>query len=251
MTRFTIQLNELSERLRLPQPARSRILLEVAGDLDALFRTYVGRGLTEEEAEREALSRVDLSDEALDGLCSVHGGWFRRFTEALAHRAGPVWERVVLVGIALGAVALSGALLHAVPMARAAGAWLVPVVGAAVGALSVGAWKAWVLLLIGDQRPTRLRVGLDAVLGLSVLQIFIAFGALWVTALGAFGSVGHGALRAGLLAMHWLQGSLALLIMSSSLAILSGLVWFFLLMKVVSIEHREATALLEDWGSGG
>jgi hypothetical protein len=239
-------LRALSDRLDLPQPARSRILVEVSGDLEALFESYRGRGLSAEEAEREALARIDLSSEALEALVRVHGGWFRRFVDALAHRAGALWERVLLVLLIVGSVALSGGLLQAVPMSRAAGPWLVPVGCAAVGALIVAVWKAWELLLLGDHRPSRLRRGLDALLGLSVLQMFLAFTGLWLTAIGATGSIAGDPMQAGTLTMRWLERSLALLIPGLGVALLSGLVWFFLLMKVVSIEHQEATALLAD-----
>jgi len=251
MSRFTPALRALSERLRLPQAARSRILLEISGDLDDLFRTCLERGLSEEEAEREAMSRVDLSEEALDDLCRVHGGWLRRVADTLARTAGPVWERALLVVLALGAVGLGGGVLQAVPMSRAAGVALVPVVAVALAGLAAGIRKAWVLMVLGDQRPARLRSGLDAVLGLSVLQIFVAFGALWVTAVGAFRSTAREPLQAGLMTMHWLQSSLALLVVSLSLAIVVGLLWFFLLINVVSIEHREAAALLGGWGEEG
>lgn len=251
MSRFAARLRDLSERLSLPQPARSRILLEISGDLEALFETYRERGLSEEDAAREALSHIDLSDDSLAGLCRVHGGWFRRFVETLAHRAGPVWERILLVVTALGAIGLSGVLLQAVPMSRAAGIRLVPVACVALAALGVGAWKAWVLILLGDHRPTRLRPGLDALLGLSVLQLFIAFGALWISAIHVVRSMASAPVRAGFATMAWLQSSLALLVLSLSLAILVGLVWFFLLTKVVSIEHREATALLRGLGTDG
>lgn len=251
MSRFTPRLRELSERLSLPQAARARILLEVSGDLEALFRRYVEKGLSEADAEREALSRIDLSDEALEELCRVHGGWFRRFVETLAHRAGPTWERLLLIGLAVAALVLSGVLLQAVPMSKAAGVGFIPVAGVTLAALSMAAWKVWELFLVRDHRPARLRFGLDALVGLSVLQVFLAFGALWVSAVHVFRSTTTAPAQAGLATMGWLEGSLALLVLSLSLAIVVGLVWFFLLTRVVSIEQREATALLEAWGTEG
>jgi len=251
MSRFTTVLRDLSERLNLPQPARSRILLEISGDLDGLYQSFRDRGLSEADAEREALARVDLSGEALEALCRVHGGWFRRSVDTLAHRAGPGWERAVLVLLVLGCVALSGGLLQAVPMSRAAGIWLLPVGCTALCAVVIAVWKAWVLLLVGDHRPKRLRRGLDALLRLSVLQPVLAFGAVWITALGAMRSVGREPVAAGMTTMRWLESSLALLIPSLGMALVTGLLWFLLLRKVVSVEHHEATALLADPVAGG
>ena len=47
-----------------------------------------------------------------------------------------------------------------------------------------------------------------------------------------------------MLTMRWLQGALALLDMSLSLALVGGVLWFFLLGKVASIEHDDAASLL-------
>jgi len=246
MSRFTAVLRDLSDRLSLPQPARSRILLEVSGDLEALFQSFLERGLSEEDAEREALAHIDLSSDAIQDLGRVHGGWFRRFVDTLAHRAGPRWERALLVLLILGGVVLSGSLLNAVPMSRAAGIWLLPVGCAALGALIVAVWKGYVLLLLRDHRPRRLRRGLGALVGLSVLQVFLAFGGVWFTGIGAVRLITHEPLQAGVVTMQWLQHSLALLILGLSLGLLGGLVWFFLLTRVVSIEHQEATALLAE-----
>ncbi len=246
MSRFTVVLRDLSDRLSLPQPARSRILLEISGDLEALFQSFLERGLSEEEAEQEALAHIDLSSEAIQDLGRVHGGWFRSFVDTLAHRAGPRWERALLVLLILGGVLLSGALLNAVPMSRAAGIWFLPVGCTALGALIVSGWKTYVLFLLRDHRPRRLRRGLDTLLGLSVLQVFLAFGGVWFTGVGSVRSIAREPLRAGVVTMQWLQHSLALLILALSLGLLAGLVWFFLLTRVVSIEHQEAAALLAD-----
>jgi hypothetical protein len=250
MNRFAPELRRLSGRLSLPQPARCRVLLEISGDLEDLFQSYRDKGLPPEDAEREALNRIDLSDEALAELRRVHGGWLRRFADGLAGRMGPTWERALLAALGLGGVVLGGGILRAVPMSRAAGLGLVPVAGLALAGLAIGAGRVWNLFVRGDHRPARLRAGLDAIARLSVLQLFVAFGALWVTALGAVRATEGRAPRAvGLMTMHWLQGSLALLVLSLSLAIVVGLVWFFLLMHVVSIERREAVALLGAWAA--
>ena len=246
MSRFTGLLRSLSDRLDLPQPARSRILLEIAGDLEALFQSFVDKGLPEEEAERETLAQVDLSDEALEALGRVHGGWFRRVVYALAQRGGAGWERALLVLLVGGGVILSGGVLQAVPMSRVAGLWFLPVACAALGAVVVAVWKAYVLFLVGDHRPLRLRRGLGLLLGLSVLEIFLAFQGLGAAAVGTVRAIVREPGQAGVVTMHWLQSGLGLLIPSLSLALLGGLAWFFLLTKIVSIEHQEATALLAD-----
>ena len=246
MSRFAASLREISGRLNLPQPARARVLTEIAGDLDDLYQAFLERGASEEDAERQALGRIDLSDDALRGLARVHGSWFRRLSDSIAERAGSRWELALVGLLVLLAVFLSGAVVQAVPISRAAGPWLIPVACAAVATLGIGAWKAHVLWLRGDHRPKGLRTGLGAMLGLSVLQLFLAFTGVWVTAWSTFRALRLDPTQAAIMTMHWLLGVLALLVMSLSLALVSGLAWFILLGKVASIERAEAAALLPD-----
>ncbi|MCG6990218.1 MAG: hypothetical protein LJF06_18915 [Gemmatimonadetes bacterium] len=246
MSRFEAVLREISGRVNLPQPARTRVLAEIAGDLDDFFQAFLERGASEEDAERQALGHIDLSDEALRDLARVHGNWFRRLSDSIAERAGSRWELTLVGLLVLLAVFLSGAVVQAVPICRAAGAWLIPVACAAVATLGIGAWKAHVLWLRGDHRPKGLHAGLGAMLGLSVLQLFLAFAGVWVTAWAALRAVGLEPAQAGITTMHWLLGALALLVMGMSLALVCGLAWFILLGKVASIERAEAAALLPD-----
>lgn len=244
MSRFGGTLQELSRRLSLPHQVRSRVLLEVSGDLNDLFETFLNRGYPEAEAEREALSHVDLSDETLRELARVHGGWFRRFTDMIAERAGHRWERALAVLLVAAGLVLSGALVQAVPMSRAAGPWLLPVLVAALVSAALGLWKAYGLWLRGDHRPQTLHAGLGVMLFMAVLELFLAFGAVGLSALQVVRAMGSAPERSGLMTMEWLLASLALLVMSLSLAMVGALAWFFLAGRVATIERREAAALL-------
>jgi len=244
MSRFREALSDISARISLPQRARARVLLEIAGDLEDLYRAFRARGASEEEAERQALERVDLSDEALRALAWVHGGWFRRLSDAVAERAGSRWEAVTLGVLVVAAVFLSGAVLQAAPMARAAGRWLLPVAGAAAVSLGIGLWKGWVLWLRRDHRPGGLRSGLGALLALTILQLFLAFGGVWVGAWRTLRAIRLEPALAGAATMTWLLGALALLVLGLSLAVLGGLLWFLLLGSVDAIERAEAATLL-------
>jgi hypothetical protein len=244
MRRFAGALRDISERVSLPYPARARVLIEIAGDLDAVYASFRARGATPDEAEREALERVDLSDDALRALVRIHGGWLRRLSDALAERAGSRWEAALVGLLVLGTIVLSGAVLEAAPMSRAAGSALLPVAAAAVAAWAVGAWKAHRLWLRGDHRPRGLRRGMGTLLALTLLQLFLAFEGVGATGLGAVRAIRLEPAMAGPATLAWLLSALALLVMGTSLTLLAGLVWFLLLGKVASIERAEAATLL-------
>ena len=132
MRGFEAALGEISARVDLSQQARARVLTEIAGDLDDLRQAFLERGASEEEAERQALAHIDLSDEALRDLARVHGNWYRRLSDSIAERAGSRWESALVGLLVFSAVILGGAVVQAVPMSRAAGPWLIPVACAAM-----------------------------------------------------------------------------------------------------------------------
>lgn len=78
MERFGRVLRRVDRRLEAPEPERSRILAEMAGDLKDLYVAYRERGLDEEEARRRALEWFAPSQEAVDGLRVVHTPWIER-----------------------------------------------------------------------------------------------------------------------------------------------------------------------------
>jgi hypothetical protein len=106
MSRFNVFLHRTGERLALPKATRSLILVEIASDLEELFNHYVQQGVSEEEAVARAEEKVDMSDEALAELVRIHSesrGW----TDRMARRVQPFWERLALALIVLFFVATS------------------------------------------------------------------------------------------------------------------------------------------------
>ena len=75
--KFVPELRRISAELRLPEPARSRVLLEMAADLEALYLHFRERGLTDDEAVALAGERLLASPEAVDGLILAYSpeGW--------------------------------------------------------------------------------------------------------------------------------------------------------------------------------
>ena len=111
MSEFGSVLRSLSDRLDLPQPARSRVLIEVAADLADLEAVYAERGSTPEQAREQALERLDLSDEAIRELVRVHGSPLRRGLDRLGERGRRRWERLALAALLLFLLAGTRALL--------------------------------------------------------------------------------------------------------------------------------------------
>ena len=78
MSDFAAALQRIDARLHLPQPARSRVILELASDLEDLYGHYQSKGLSKAEAREAALADLDASDEVLTALSEVHASGARR-----------------------------------------------------------------------------------------------------------------------------------------------------------------------------
>ena len=62
MNQFTPLLKQLNSRLDLPQPQKSRILLEISADLNDLYDLYVSQGHSREEAKQRAEIKFDFDE---------------------------------------------------------------------------------------------------------------------------------------------------------------------------------------------
>lgn len=177
MNRFDPVLRRVERELDLPEPTRSRVLGEMAADLEDLYRVYRERGLAEEEAERRALSLLGASPAAVGELRAVHESvalrLLRRFSRPGEGRLGPGLVTILTLAV----VVTGGATLVGAGLLRS----MSPAVGvvAAVGALgaATAVWKAVGLHLHPEAlgRPVEREAG----------PVFFLAGASVVAGLGA------------------------------------------------------------------
>ena len=127
MNRFVPILKRFSENLDLPQPRKSQILLETAADLDDLFNYHLSRGLTEEEAQKKAEEKFNLSNEALKELVNIHQPRFRKFFLSLSPKVQILLERISFITVLCMITFLSGLILANADFIRSAGIFIWPV----------------------------------------------------------------------------------------------------------------------------
>jgi hypothetical protein len=245
MNRFTPALKELNGRLALPQPARARVLLEVAADLDDAFELGLGQGLSEGEAERLALDAFAPDSETVAQLVRVHGGLVAGLLDGASEQARSLWERAMLAAIAACALFMSGRLLVDFNIFSVAGRGSWPLVGLAAVAVVIVVAKSYQLFIRRDHRPRALRRGLGLLVAVASAQLAAGVSLVvidvygWLTALISI----------------WPQSPedpLKLLLRGSALAtiamfgaIASAVMWFFLNQRVARIEVAEAQLLLQ------
>lgn len=155
MHRFRRVLQRAERRLEAPEPERSRILVEMAGDLEDLYRTYRDRGLDEAEARRRAERWLAPSPAALASLREVHLPAFARLLDRLGGTTRGRIELALVALVASAAVAAGvfAALRSGAVVAASPGLWIVAALAAA--GLATGCRQAYALFVRGD----RLREG--------------------------------------------------------------------------------------------
>lgn len=240
MNRFQAILRHTNERLQLPQATRSRILLEMAGDLEDLYQHYRSEGLDEVEATRRAEEAFAVSDDALGRLVAVHRPALERLTE---HLAGG-WEKILLGALLAFAVLMGGhaAMASGGFLARA-GVFVWPVLALNAVALGIVLAKLHALVVRRGLDVRRLRSGLGGLL-------FAAAGSLAVGLNGSLVEVFLHLRRFAAGAPEYVLGNCmirvsALMIVAMVTAILAALAWFVLVRWAARIENRQADELLD------
>jgi hypothetical protein len=238
-------LSKISGRLSLPQPVKSRVVLELAADLEDLFEHFTAEGLPEDEAMTRAVERVQLSDEALARLIQVHGSPVSRLLERMSERTRTLWERLMLFLIALFLVAVIGREMLSASFFSDASRFLWPVAVLAMTGLVVALWKVYGLFLKHDHRVRRLRAGLGTLLALTVLTVLGTLFGVLVEMHQAALSVDNTARSLATESIMCVARIAPMIVFSLAAAVVLAVAWFALSSRVGRIEQAEASMLLD------
>jgi hypothetical protein len=244
MSRFTQALHEVDARLAIPEPGRSRILLEISADMEGLFQEYLERGASEAKAEAEVMDHFDLSEEALLELIRVHDTPLQRSLEHISGQVRGPWSRILMGILALFVVLGLGRVLLQGQLYRDASAvtWiLMPLL--AWGLWIAGSSFRWLYLTSGDG-GSGLRGGPRRILGIAGLMLVVTVCGLWLELyLGALrirGAPGEALVHL----VAWFHLSSATMVISLSGALILGFLWFFLESRARLRELNAAAELM-------
>jgi membrane protein YdbS with pleckstrin-like domain len=246
VNRFSDTLRHIDQRLSLPEPAKSRVLLEIAADLEGLYEHFSGQGQDDEQAAALALEHAELSDAALKRLVEVHASSPGRFIERLSERTASGWERLLLGVVVLFLVIVVGREILTWQLFAGASVFIWPLAGVAVIGLILILWKAYELLVKPDLR--RLRRGLRSLLALSVLSVLLGW-------FGFLLEMHSAALRVGTTALSLAHESVMCIARVAPMisfclvvAVVLAVAWFVLGSWAGRIEQAKAARLLEAGG---
>ena len=237
-------LRELDARLDLPQPARSRVILEIAADLEDTSRMLTERGLSIDEAREQATRRFEPSGDALREISAVHAAGFQRFLGRFSGASRRRWERVLLVLLFLFLLLGTRVLLPAPDLFANAGPGLLAVVTVTVGALLLSALKLYDAFVRQRQDSRRMRRGLDWILGLAGVDVFVGLSAFWLGLYGVAGRSTEDPATSLLYLFEWLVEGTATAILALQAAVLLSLLWYLLSRRTETVARFEAEALM-------
>jgi len=245
MSRFAQLLSDADARLTVPEPARSRILLEIAADMEDLHREYLGRGFSEEAADASVVDHFDLSEDVLRELVRVHDTPLQRSLENFSGQVRGTWSRLLMVVLALFVTVGSASLLFKGQLYRDASGLVWVLMPILATGLVIASGQVRRLAEAGDGWSPSRRSGLGRLLALAVFIVVVTAAGLWVelylSALRIRAVPGETMIHL----VGWLYMASATLVIALSGALVLGFLWFFLESRVRHQELTAAARLLE------
>lgn len=244
MKQFRETLRSINDRLDLPQPARSRVLLEIAADLRDMFDYYRGQGLAPDDAAAQAVEHCDLSDEVLAELTQLHTSAWRRFMDRFSEQAQSRWERALTVLMLLFIAAVTGRVIVTFDIFTTAHRWVWGAVVVTVAAMAFAGVKMYFAFIKQEHELRRLRAGLSSLLVAAGTDLLIGAYGNWIGMYRAVRLAEDDLAGFWRYAVEWLVEGASLMVICFAVAIVCALLWHVIASKVARIERAEVAGLL-------
>ncbi len=173
MNPFSNLLKNLNSKIELPQPAKSRILLEIAADLNDTYHLYLKRGLSETDAANKAREKFELSDEIIADLSKIHSGVFRQWIEKAMGKKQALWEKVLFVTFFLFLLISTLFIFISTPFFARASVFVYPILTVLIMAILLWLIKFYQLYLKNDHNVKRLHSGLNLFKIFGTVNLFL------------------------------------------------------------------------------
>ena len=180
MDPFKTLLMNINNKLELPQPTKSRIILEISADLNDAYHIFQSQGMSEKEAIGAAKQKFDLDKRSLNELVHVHQTSFRRWFDHLSTPAQTWWERVILICLLTFIIISGGVTIMKVPLVDQASPFVWIIFIFAIIASTVFLQKIYQIYIKKDHRLIIVKRGVPFLLFISGLSLgFCMWGYYW------------------------------------------------------------------------
>lgn len=245
MKRFREKLLEIEGKLDLPQPEKSRILLEIGSDMEDAFE-HLLEHYSEEEAEREVMKRFDISDGALAELVSLHDTFFRKVLRRISAQANSRWERILLTVTIISVISYSGRELLSTEIFAGSSLFVWPIAAASAVTLAASIYNFYRLYLKKDHYIKTLRKGLPVLIASGGVTILIGFYGTLYELNRTMAKIIMDTEKTMIYLMRWAMECSSMMIICLLSSIAAGLLWYIFMNKVGKIEIAEASWLFEN-----
>ena len=173
MKQFHKILSDLSKRLDVPQPKKSRILLEIAVDMEDLYNYYRRTGLDEKESLDAVKEQYTFSEESIAQLIQVHEPVLNRIMNRLSIQIKSSHQKIVLAVLLIIMTVSAVYAIVATPFIQNSSKMVWPVIGA--GLITIGLSCIQIIRLYSRfvSVHKKLRSGLSTILLLEGLILFM------------------------------------------------------------------------------
>jgi len=173
MNRFVSTIKMLDEKIDLPQPMKSRILLEISADLNDLFEYYKQKGLSDHEAEQKTQEKFHFDEKSIEELTEVYNTGFYRWLHTITDRTRNRWEKLALVFIILFSLFFVGQVILSSEFFLHSSVFVIPVLTIVFFALILLMIKFYKIYILKDHNIKRLRSNLPSILFLGGATLLV------------------------------------------------------------------------------
>ncbi len=253
MSAYGTELHEVAERLRLPRPVRSRILLELAADLEDLEHALRLDGVPTDEARRRAMETLLPRADALSDLAGLHRPLYRRLVDRFSDPVRHRFERMSLFVSGGGLFLLGVTWLGRLDLLTDPSAFLWPLLGLALAVLVFGAWKGFELFVKRDHGLHQLRRGLWVLPVAAAMATVIAMAGAALDFYALAARLNTDVSSQGVEVLRWLRRDMAMLSIGLLISSIAGVLWLVISVGLARVEQSEAelVARIPDISKGG
>lgn len=258
MDPFKTLLININKKLELPQPIKSRIILEISADLKDAYQTFKSQGMSEKEAIETSIQKFDLDKQSLNELVHIHRTSYRRWFDHLSTSAKSWWERVILFCLITFVIISGSVTIMNVPLVVETSPFVWIIFILAIIACGIFLQKIYQIYLKKDHNLITVKRGVPFLLFISGLSlVFCIWGYYWE--LYNFKEYGHILETKMIYLLYttdssfptvykelitWMIDSSSFVMISMLVSIIISLMWYFLMRKISKIEEAEAAILL-------
>ena len=245
MNAFSSILKPLYDKLDLPQPEKSRVIIEVAADMEDTYQSYLEQGFSEEKSIDLTKTHFQFDETSIKELNQIHQTGFQKLLLKLSDQARSWWERAALIFILIFIVQFSGQFILTKSFLLETSRFVWPILGIGMIMMILALAKFYEVFIKRKSLTIHLRSNLFFILFLGGTGLIVGlYGFLYETFRALNECLYHLDDTFSIM-VHWLYQSSAMAITGFWVFIISAILWFILNNRIIRLEIAETNCLLK------